>query len=149
MTKKYLIPIIIAIVVGALGFFGGMQYQKSQRSNAFSGSRQFNNGNGARISGVPGRNGFNGNRPVSGEITSLADSTMTVKTQDGSSKIIIISDSTKINLTSAGSKSDLKVGDQAMVIGTDSNDTITAQTISTGENIFPDRPDNQSPTPGN
>lgn len=136
MAKNSLITtIIIAVVVGVLGFFGGRQYQKGKSGNFNRG--QFQNG-AARLSGIPGRNGvFQGGRPVSGEIVSVEEKTITVKTQDGSSKIVIYSDSTKVNKTSESSKEDLKTGEQIMVIGTESTDgTVTAQSISIGGNIL-------------
>lgn len=126
---------VIAVVVGALGFFGGMQYQKGKGGTFTRG--QFQNG-AARLSGAPGRNGaLLGGRPVSGEITGIEDKTITVKTQDGSSKIVIYSDSTKVNKTSEGSREDLKTGEQIMVIGTEGTDgTVTAQSISIGGSIL-------------
>lgn len=128
--KNNLIKIIaIAVVVGLLGFYAGMQYQKSQRGNFLVGNR-----NGATgQQGTIGKQGNNTGGPVNGEITSFDATTITVKTKDGSSKVIVYSDSTKVNKTSEGSKSDLKVGEEVMIIGTTSSDgTVTAQTISLG-----------------
>ena len=128
--KNNLIKIIaIAVVVGLLGFYAGMQYQKSQRGNFLVGSR-----NGATgQQGTIGKQGNNIGGPVNGEITSFDATTITVKTKDGNSKVIVYSDSTKVNKTSEGSKSDLKVGEEVMIIGTTSSDgTVTAQTISLG-----------------
>jgi hypothetical protein len=125
MAKNSLIiTIIVAIVIGFLGFFGGMQYQKSQRVT-------FPQGLGQR--GMGNQRTFMGNRPVSGEIAGLDDKTITVKSQDGSSKIIVYSASTKVNKTTEGAISDLKTGEQIMVIGTEGTDgTVTAQSISVG-----------------
>ena len=142
MSKNSLIlTIIVAIIVGTLGFFGGMQYQKS-KGGSFT-PNQFQNGSN-RPSGAPTRNGATqGGQPVNGEITNIEDNNITVKTQDGSSKIVIYSDSTKVNKTSEGSKDDLKVGEKVMVIGTVGSDgTVTAQSIQLNP-IFK----NQTPAP--
>ncbi len=140
-NKGLITIIVVALVCTGLGFFGGMQYQKSKLPSFGQGQFQ----NGARPSGFPGRNGNNqGVRPVSGEILSMDGNTLTVKAQDGSSKIVIFSDSTSINKTSEGSKDDLKTGEKVMVIGTEGTDgTVTAQMISIGRNFVQRIPDGQ------
>lgn len=133
-----IIAIIALLVGGAGGFFSGVQYQKSKGGSFPQG--QFQNGQ-ARPSGAPTRNGTTQGRPVSGEIISVEDNSITIKTQDGSSKIVIYSNSTKVNKTSDGSSADLTVGEQAMVIGTESTEgTVTAQTISIGTSGFQGMP---------
>lgn len=131
-SRNLLITIIILLVTGAGSFYGGMLYQKS--TNKFSQPGQFSGG--VRSTGLT-RNGNQIGRPVNGEISSVENNTMTIKTDDGSSKIIIYSDSTKVNKTSEGLKDDLKVGEQIMVIGSEGSDgTITAQSISLGGNYM-------------
>lgn len=126
--------ILTALVFGTAGFFGGRQYQKKQRPSFMNG--QFQMG-GNRQNGNQARNGAAIGQPTSGEIVSLEDKTLTIKAQDGSSKIIVFSDSTKVNKTSEGARDDLKIGEQIMVIGTTGSDgTVTAQTISLGGNFF-------------
>jgi len=135
-NNAIVITIIALLVGGAGGFFGGIQYQKSKGGSFPQG--QLGNGQ-ARPSGIPTRNGGSG--PISGEIISVEDNSITIKTQDGSSKIVIYSDSTTVNKTSEGSAADLNTGDQAMVIGTEATDgTVTAQTISIGGNNFQGMP---------
>lgn len=137
--NKGAITLVAAIVIAlGVGFFGGMQYQKNQRLAGFGNMQQNGNlPNGNTQQNGSGRtdtrgNG-NGNQPVSGEITAVDSGSITVKTQDGGSKIVIISDSTKVNVASEGSISDLKTGDTVMVIGTTATDgTVTAQGISVG-----------------
>src|SRR3989344_3684314 len=135
MKKEILYPIITAVVVGALAFYGGVQYQKSQRGN-FRGADGPGNfmmqggpgGNGQRGSGQGGRM-MQGFRPTVGEIISVDDKSIIVKMDDGSSKIVLISDTTSINKTDPGAKTDLTVGTKVGVIGSDNNGTITAQNI--------------------
>lgn len=73
------------------------------------------------------RTGF---RPVVGEIISKDDKSVTVKLQDGGSKIVLFSDGTSINKVSEGSKDDLKTGEQVGIFGTENSDgSVTAQNI--------------------
>jgi hypothetical protein len=113
----------------AAGFGGGYyfrNYSLSRQRQNFSGQFQrFGNGNanvgqGARLGG----------RPVVGEIISQDDKSITVKMADGSTKIVILSDSTTYSKTDSASKEDLKIGTQVGVFGTDNSDgSITAQNV--------------------
>lgn len=127
--------IVIVVVVGCLGFFGGIQYQKS--NTRYTGLRgqfhqlgddQDRQVDSSRANGIIRRGGMS---PVSGEILSVDDKNITIKSQDGSSKIIIYTDSTSINKTLEGSLSDLLMGEEVMVVGVENaNGIITAQSIS-------------------
>lgn len=130
-NNSLVITILVAVIVGGAAFFGGMQYQKMQTPS-------FGGGRFAR--GVSGQNGqFGaraGMRPVSGEILSVDTTGITVKMPDGSSKIVILSNSTTINKASEGSKSDLKTGEQVTVFGTTNSDgSVTAQNVSLGNGM--------------
>lgn len=135
MKNNLVKTIVIAIVVGALGFYGGIQYQESQKASFSRNNQAFPSG--ANQQGTDrGQRSAMGVGPVSGEITKIDENTITIKTNDGSSKIVIYSTSTKVNKTSEGSISDLKVGGQIMTIGsTGSDGTITAQSISIGNQM--------------
>jgi hypothetical protein len=123
MKNNLLIIAILVIVVGVGGFFAGMKYQQSKRP-AFS--RQFDGQQGMRT-GQGNRQGF---RPVNGEIISNDDKSITVKLQDGSSKIVLISDKTSINKAADATKDDLKNGEKVMVFGQENSDgSVTAQNI--------------------
>ncbi len=75
---------------------------------------------------VPGMNG----RPISGEILSSDDKSITVKLQDGSSKIVLLSDKTQINKATSVTKLDLKSGEKVAVFGSENSDgSVTAQNI--------------------
>lgn len=131
--------LIVALIVGGVAFFGGMQYQKTQASGPMQG--QFRGQNGGGPQGQGGFQGRGGNgqgmMPVSGEILSQDDTSITVRMQDGSSKIVILSDDTNINKSSEGTKSDLKTGETVTAFGTTNSDgSITAQNVSIGGNMM-------------
>lgn len=134
MKNNQIIVIVLLIVVGGGAFFGGMQYQKSKQSSFFG---QFgNNGFQGQGRGMMGGNRANGFRPVNGEIISSDDKSITVKLADGSTKIIILSDSTVINKEAKAAKSDLKTGEKVAVFGqTNSDGSVTAQSVQLNPNI--------------
>lgn len=71
-----------------------------------------------------------GRGAVVGEIISQDSKSITVKLQDGSSKIVLLSDSATVSKTESGSKSDLKDGTTVAVFGTTNSDgSVTAQNI--------------------
>src|SRR3990167_4973882 len=134
MNKSLIITFIAVILAVGFGFFAGTKYQQSQRGNF---TRQFGNGgNGRFMTGqFPNGSGANRNgfRPVAGEIISADDKSITVKLSDGSSKIIILGNSTKINKASEASRAELKTGEQVSVFGTENSDgSVTAQNIQMG-----------------
>ncbi|MFH0936755.1 MAG: hypothetical protein V1808_00470 [Candidatus Daviesbacteria bacterium] len=128
MNKLIPIFIVAILVVGAGGFFAGMQYQKSQRAS-FGQFNRTGNQNQRTLG-----NGQNGNfRPVTGEIVFSDDKSVTVKMQDGSSKIVFLSEKTSINEATSTSKQALQTGKQIMVMGTTNSDgSVTASNIQIG-----------------
>lgn len=133
MNKTLIFSIIAVVAVGAGAFFGGMKYQESKTNTRmanfggrvlFSGNGDFS-GNGARpVQRVENI------RPVNGEIISSDDTSITVKMPDGSSKIVLISESTALLKSLEGKKEDLVTGEKVMVVGTENQDgSITAQNI--------------------
>ena len=94
-TIMILAVILILVALGG-GFFAGMQYQKSQlRSLAINGQfadRGFGNGQGAFQRGMGGQR-FT---PLRGEVLSIGTGTMTVKQQDGTTKIVVIPSCTQV-----------------------------------------------------
>ncbi len=123
MKNTIIVAILVLIVAGGGGFFGGMKYQQSKQPNF----RQFGGQQGQRTGNGTDRAGF---RPVSGEIISADDKSITVKLTDGSSKIVLYSDKTEINKAGTATKEDLKTGEKVMVVGTQNTDgSVTAQNI--------------------
>lgn len=136
MSKKYIaIAVILIILVGSGAFYAGMRYDKSKLTSQglFRGNNsQFGGGNGQNRQrlGGPGGPGRNGGTFATGQILSKDANSLTVKTQDGGSKIVYFSNSTTIGKSTQGSSSDLNVGEQVMVNGQNNADgSLTAQNI--------------------
>lgn len=122
MKQQTIIYIVIALILGAGGgFFGGMKYQQTKSPSIRAGIV-----GGNRTGGRSGQ-GF---RPVNGDVLSVDDKSMTVKLQDGSSKIVLFSATTTFSKSDTGNKSDVKTGERVAAFGTDNSDgSITAQSV--------------------
>lgn len=117
--------LIISLAVGTGGFFAGMKYQQSK--SPFLAGRQGAFGGQGRLGGTGNRNGF---RPTAGQIVNIDTTSLTVKLNDGSTKIVLFNDKTQINKASSGSISDLVKDTQIAVFGTENSDgSVTAQSI--------------------
>jgi hypothetical protein len=132
-NNNLVVLVVVAVIVGAAAFFGGMKYQASKTVPA-NGFANFAQGNGFRT-GANGQRLRNGNRngfggATTGEIVSMDATSITVKLQDGSSKIINLSNATTYSKTDTASKSDLKTGERIAAFGTANSDgSISAQNI--------------------
>ncbi len=127
-------PVEVAIIAGLVGvaaFFGGTKYSDMQRTNQRgSMMRQFQNGQGAPNGASDFRGNRTGGRPVVGEVMSVDASTMTVKLADGTSKIVVLSETTTVSETASAEKTSIKVGSKVGAFGTDNADgSVTAQTV--------------------
>jgi hypothetical protein len=138
--KRWLIP-VVAVLVVAVGvgcFFGGRATSGSNAKaaslpNGFptSGSMSGSGAQGA-YGAYAGRGGRGGNMVI-GSIIANDGTTITVKTSNGSTKMVLFSGSTTISKTETGSASDLKVGQEVSVTGsTNTDNTVTATRISVG-----------------
>ncbi len=117
------------VIIGAGAFFGGMKYQQSKQPSF-----------GNRLAGMQGRNGQGSVnrqnfRPVNGEILSSDSKSITVKLQDGSSKIVLLTDKTLINKADQATVADLKTGEKVAVFGQQNSDgSVTAQSVQLDPN---------------
>lgn len=128
-NNNLIMIIILVIIVGGVGFFGGMKYQQSV---SLQNNRQgfYGQGRGRTMMGGRGGSGLSAGRQVIGTILSQDNNSITVKLNDGSTKIVILNDSTNINKASKASKTDLTVGSQIAVFGAANSDgSVTAQNI--------------------
>lgn len=123
----------ILIVMGAIvGFGGGMWYQKSK--NPMRSGFQMSAGNrfGATGEGIQRRamSGFNGGGMVVGEVADKDGESLTIRTIDGSSKIILINSSTQYRKSADATSDDIKKGDTVAISGTNNQDgSITASNV--------------------
>jgi hypothetical protein len=154
MNKKYLAAFIVAvIIIGAGAFYGGTAFEKNKLSKQGLLRNQVIGANGSnRIGqGGPGNGQFgnrqggfnrgqNGGGFIGGQIVSKDDKSLTVKGQDGSSKIVFFSDQTTVGKSAAGAIGDLNIGQDVMVNGQANPDgSLNAQNIQ----IRPDQPQRQ------
>lgn len=117
-----IIMVVLLVVTGGAGFFAGIKYQQSKRPQGRFGN--FQQGQGGQFQQRQGA------RIVNGEIISADDKSITVKLQDGSTKIVLLSDTTTISESADATKADLKVGEKVAVFGTENSDgSVTAQNI--------------------
>ena len=125
------IMIAAVIVVGGGSFYGGMLYQASKQPAGGAGNfqRQGQGGVGGNNAGANGarRSGANF---VSGQILAKDDKSITVKLNNGGSKIAFIASSTQVMKAVNGTDADLAVGANVMVTGqTNPDGSLTAQKI--------------------
>lgn len=143
MQKNKIILAVVGLTALGAGFFGGMQYEKSVAPSSFS-RQNFQNlspeerqqmfqGGGGLLGGGRAGGSQQGGGPTSGEIVSKDDKSITVKLQNGGSRIVFLSDSTEITKSASGSLGDLAVGKQVFVNGSQNSDgSVTAQSIQIG-----------------
>ncbi|MBU6447737.1 hypothetical protein KGQ24_02780 [Patescibacteria group bacterium] len=143
MNKKHVIlTVVIAVVVGAIGFFGGMKYGQAKAQTAGRGqlSGQYRTGGGGAGFFRGGAGGSQG-AFTTGQVLSKDDKSITVQSPNGSSKIIFYSGTTQVGKFVSGASSDITTGQRVTVTGTPNSDgSITAQNIE----IMPDLQTGQS-----
>jgi len=129
---KKIIPIFVALilVVGGGAFYGGMKYGQGKGFPGNFSRQNFQNlSEEQRQQIFQGRIGGAGGG-LSGEVIAKDEQSLTLKTQDGSSKIVFFSGSTKILKTAEGVVDDIGIGEQIMVSGEQNSDgSYTAETI--------------------
>jgi hypothetical protein len=133
-SKNIIVTVLVAVVVGAGAFFGGIKYQQNRSPKLGFGQFDRNGAGGQQVRGQGGNmqrlGGNQGMRPVMGEIISQDDKGITVKMVDGSSKIVLISTTTAINKAAEGTKADLVSGVIVRVFGNVNSDgSVTAQSV--------------------
>lgn len=128
MNKNTTIIVGVLLVILALGggFFAGMTYQSRKIASSFGADGTFRQ----RFQ-MNGLNGQNTNfRPVRGVVLSSDSNTLTVKLNDGSTKVVVISGTTTFLKSQKVTVSDLKTGDTVNVVGTQNSDgSVTAADV--------------------
>ncbi|KPJ55906.1 hypothetical protein AMJ49_06150 [Parcubacteria bacterium DG_74_2] len=145
MAKKIL-PIIIAfIIISGGAFYGGMKYTQSKSLQGFGQSdfQELRNlspeerqqrlqqmGTAGMDLGVGRIGNRKGSGFVAGEVISKDEESITVKLQDGGSRIIFYSDSTEVSKFIDGNAEDIEIGKSVTISGeTNEDGSITAKTI--------------------
>lgn len=129
MQNKKVIGIVVIILVAGLSFWGGMMLAgKNIKAAATSRQNSFAQNGGAR--GDAGmRIGASGGL-VSGQILSKDNTSITVQLNNGGSKIVFFSPTTKIEKTIDGSAVDAIIGKSVMINGTTNSDgSVSATSI--------------------
>ncbi|MFA6534289.1 MAG: hypothetical protein WCT37_03910 [Patescibacteria group bacterium] len=132
MRKIALIIAATAIVAGCGGFYGGLKYEQIKGPAAAFAAFRDGNGAGANFAGRVGvnRTGQAGAGLVNGDIIAADNQSITVKTRDGSSKIIFYSPTTSVGKFVTGAASDMKIGETVMATGkTNTDGSVTADSI--------------------
>jgi Cu/Ag efflux protein CusF len=142
-NSNSIITVLLLIIVGGAAFFGGIKYQQSKTPAGGQFAFRGNGAQGGRFSLQGGQNragarGFGG--ATFGKVDAIDANSITLKLQDGSSKIINISSTKTFNKTDSAAKTDVKTGDTVAAIGTSNSDgSITAQSIQLNPMVRNDR----------
>lgn len=142
--KNYYV-ILIALITGVVGYFVGSNYpiakQTTTDTSPFANQRMMGGRNGQNATGATGtrtatpgnmaqRGAMMGGRPVSGEILSIDDKSMTVKLTNNTSKIVMFDAGMIVNKMATGTATDMKVGEKVAAFGKENTDgTMTAQNV--------------------
>ena len=116
--------LVVAVVCGGVGYkvgsfgkpFGSAQGMLRTRGGGMM------QGQGPSAGSEQARQAGQGRRHTEGEILSIDDKGVTVKLADGSSKIVLFSDSTTYALSSAVDKSKVVVGQKVDIVGDPNTD---------------------------
>lgn len=123
--------LIIGVVIGAVVFGGGGFYFGTKHAANATGARQFTGafrlgmGEPGGAGGRAGGGGF-----VAGEILAKDATSVTIKMQNGSTKIVLLGESSQVTKSAEGSVADLSIGTNVLVTGGENADgSMTAQTV--------------------
>ena len=135
--NQIIITVCLLLVFSGASFFAGTKYQQSKIRSGFSkqmtasGQNGFRSGNRNGTQNSKTNQNPGANIPNIGEITKVDDSSITIKTMDDNSKIILISDSTVFNKSVSATKSDLVIGSKIEVTGQQNTDgSVTGKNVS-------------------
>ncbi len=154
MMKTVITGVLCAVLAGALGFWGGVTYQKNQTPAASALRGASSGGTGASgmqppagfdpgqmppgAAGMPGAGSPNGSSGsarrfaggvATGTVLTAGGDSITLKVASGGSKTVYLSSTTRVVEQQVLKASDIKVGDSVMAMGESSNGGITARTV--------------------
>ncbi|HKB88379.1 MAG TPA: DUF5666 domain-containing protein [Patescibacteria group bacterium] len=130
MKNTKMVMILVGLIALGAGFGGGYYFKTFQQNKARG---NFATGaNFQRFTGTRGgmQNGMVRPGSTQGTILSMDDKSVTVKMMDGTSRIVLFTDSTTYSNTVTAAKSDLKVGSTIAVFGAPNSDgSVSATSI--------------------
>lgn len=126
MNKKIIVGVVvIVLLVGS--FCSGVVYGKS---SILARGQLVNSQFMGSATSMKGMRAGMGGGLTAGEIISKDTTSITIKMQDGSTKIVLIGESTQVMKTATGSVGDLSIGTNVTVTGTTNSDgSITSQSV--------------------
>ncbi|EKD80424.1 MAG: hypothetical protein ACD_40C00103G0007 [uncultured bacterium] len=128
-TNLILTVALTAVLMGGVGFWGGSKYTQNQRISRLAEMGGRTGGSPQNIRDVNSPSiGNRGNGIFVGEITAKDDKSVTVKSMDGSSKIVILADSTTYRVSSEVKADEVIVGKTISVLGIANSDGSTTAT---------------------
>lgn len=130
MSKKFIIIILISHLAAiGVGVYGGMKYSQSKIPQR-TGQGNFGNLQRSGAANIGGFRGSGSGGFTAGEIIAKDSSSITVKLNDGGSKIVFYSDTTEVDKFAKGTANDLQIGESVTVNGGANQDgSITAKSI--------------------
>lgn len=129
MKNQWLGFLLVGVISLAIGFYGGIIYQRNQTRSRFI---QFGSQMGQFSRGQNGQNSRFGQgvRPIRGEIIKKDNDSIVVKLLDGSTKIVFLTEKTSLTKSTNATVEDLKEKETVFVIGQENSDgSITAENI--------------------
>jgi hypothetical protein len=135
MDKKQIVSlVVVAIVFAAGGFFGGMKYQQHKATSSLAARAGQFAGRAAGQGGAAGGAGRGFSRGagtfLTGQVLSVSNNSVTIKSMSGGSQVAILAPSTQYNKSVNGAASDVTTGENVVVTGSQNSDgSITAQSV--------------------
>jgi len=138
--KTVMWVLLAAILAGAVGFYGGVTYQKTQATNGFArgggpgpggfGGGQGGSGTAGGQRGQGGAGRFGAGGIATGTVIAQDATSITVKLASGGSKTVYVAADTRVGQQTELKITDVKVGDNVAAMGQPSNGGIQARTIT-------------------
>src|SRR5690348_14238025 len=124
--KNAIIMTAVAVVFATGGFFAGLKYAQAKKPTAQAALQR----GGGRTAATFVTRAAPTDGSVDGSIVSKDATSITVKSMDGSSKVVLLGGSTTISKSTAGTADDLATGTDVLVTGTTNSDgSVTAQNV--------------------